>query len=83
MLREARRSRVLSRGGLVALVAGALGGTVSGLGGGIPGGLLGAAGGVIPALAQGLLDRRAAEPGFVRRHYLVFDRPASNQDPAA
>jgi hypothetical protein len=83
MLREARRSRVLSRGGLVALVADALGGTVSGLGGGIPGGLLGAAGGVIPALAQGLLDRRAAEPGFVRRHYLVFDRPASNQDPAA
>ena len=83
MLREARRSRVLSRGGLVALVAVALGGTVSGLGGGIPGGLLGAAGGVIPALAQGLLDRRAAELGFVRRHYLVFDRSASNQDSAA
>lgn len=76
VLREAHRSRVLGRGGLVALVMGALGGTVSGLGGGVSGGLLGAAGGVIPALGQGLLDRRAAEPEFVRRHYLVFDRPA-------
>jgi hypothetical protein len=75
MLRETRRSGILGRGGLVALVMGALGGTVSGLGGGMPSGLLGAAGGVIPALAQGLLDRRTAEPGFVRRHYLVFDRP--------
>jgi len=77
VLREADRSQVLGRGGLVALVMGAFGGTVSGLGGGVSGGLLGAAGGVIPALAQGLLDRRAAEPGFVRRHYLVFDRPAN------
>lgn len=75
MLRETRHSGILGRGGLVALVMGALGGTVSGLGGGMPSGLLGAAGGVIPALAQGLLDRRTAEPGFVRRHYLVFDRP--------
>jgi hypothetical protein len=73
---EARRSRILSRGGLVALVMGALGGTVSGLSGGVPGGLLGAADGLIPALAQGLLDRRAAEPESVRRRYLVFDRSA-------
>jgi hypothetical protein len=80
MLREARRSRILSHGGLVALVMGALGGTVSGLSGGVPGGLLGAAGGLIPALAQGLLDRRAAEPGFVRRHYLVFDRSVQDGD---
>lgn len=53
MLRETRHSGVLGRGGLVALIMGALGGTVSGLGGGVPSGLLGAAGGVIPALAQG------------------------------
>ena len=57
---------------------GALGGDpVSGPGQGLPGGLLGAAGGVIPALAQGLFDRRAAEPGFVRRHDVVIDRPAN------
>ena len=80
VLREVRGSKVLGRGGLVALIMGALGGTVSGLGGGVPGGLLGAAGGIIPALAQGLLDRRAAEPGFVRRHYLVFDRPANGAE---
>ena len=43
------------------------------------GGLLGAAGGIIPALAQGLLDRRAAKPGFVRLDYLVFDRPATEE----
>lgn len=43
VLREARTSKVLGRGGLVALIMGALGGTVSGLGGGVPGGLLGAA----------------------------------------
>lgn len=79
VLREVRRSHVLGRSGLVALVVGALGGTVSGLGGGVSGGLLGAAGGAIPALAQGVLNRRAAEPGFVRRHYLVFDRPASGE----
>lgn len=77
VLREARRSQVLGCGGLVALVMGAIGGNVSGLGGGVSGGLLGASGGVIPALAQGLLDRRASEPGFVRRHYLVFDRSVS------
>jgi hypothetical protein len=85
VLREVCRSQVLGRGGLVALVMGALGGTVSGLGGGVSGGLLGAAGGIIPALAQGVLNRRAAEPGFVRRHYLVFDRPANggaSPDPA-
>jgi hypothetical protein len=80
VLRDVRSSKVLGRGGLVALIMGALGGTVSGLGGGVPGGLLGAAGGIIPALAQGLLDRRAAEPGFVRRHYLVFDRPANGAE---
>ena len=80
VLREVRNSKVLGRGGLVALIMGALGGTVSGLGGGVSGGLLGTAGGIIPALAQGLLDRRAAEPGFVRRHYLVFDRPENEAE---
>jgi hypothetical protein len=80
MLREVRHSKLLGSGGLVALITGALGGTVSGLSGGVSGGLLGAAGGIIPALAQGLLDRRAAEPGFVRRHYLVFDRPTNEEN---
>lgn len=74
MLREAKTSRVLGKGGLTAFIAGALGGATGGLSGGTTSGLLGAAGGLIPALAQGLLDRRHATPDFVRRHYVVFDR---------
>jgi len=81
ILKEARNSRVLSRGNLIALIAGALGGAVAGLPAGLPGSLLGTAGGVVPALSHGLLDRHTATPDFVRRHYLVFDRTQPTQTP--
>jgi hypothetical protein len=68
MLKEARNSRVLSRGNLIALITGALGGAAAGLPAGLPGSLLGTAGGVIPALSHGLLRP-------VRRHARLRPSP--------
>lgn len=79
LMREARMSRVLGRGGLTAFVAGALGGAVGGSSGGLTATTLGAAGGLLPALAQGALDRRQATPDFLHRHYIVFDRPKQDE----
>lgn len=59
--------------GIVGFVAGALGGAVGGAACGMPGAVLGAAGGAIPWLASQAMP--SGPPGFLRRHYLVFERP--------
>lgn len=59
--------------GTVGFVAGALGGALGGAVAGASGALLGAAGGAIPWLASRALP--SGPPAFLRRHYLVFERP--------
>jgi hypothetical protein len=70
--REARRSRLLNTANPLVFVAGALGGAVSGIPGGAVGAAVGAVGGALAPLVQAVLNTRRV-PGFVDRHYLVFE----------
>lgn len=78
-LSEKRRSRAFGRVGWSAFVAGAIGGAISDVAEGAPAAAVGAAGGAAAALVQGVLDGGPAIPDFAGRHYLVFDRPVSEQ----
>jgi hypothetical protein len=75
LFRELDGSSSLSRRlrGAVGFVAGSLGGALGGIAGGTSGALLGAAGGAVPWLASQALP--SGPPAFLRRHYLVFERP--------
>ncbi len=74
LLTETRRSRVLSRGGLVSFVAGALGGAISGAAEGVTAVTLAGAGGLAGAIVQRVLGRVDQPSGALRRHFLVFER---------
>jgi len=75
LFRELGGSRSVTLGGVTSFVAGALGGAVGAATGGAAAVLLGAAGGLIPAVVQAVTDARRRPPGYIRRHYLVFDKP--------
>jgi hypothetical protein len=74
---EVERSRTLSSAAKASLgfVAGAIGGAVSNSTGGLPSIATGATGGVLALLLQSLLAAGDPVPGFISRHYIVFDRP--------
>jgi hypothetical protein len=74
LFREAGQSRVLGVSGTMALVTGALGGAIGGATGGTTGMLLGGVGGLLPPVIQAVAVARQRVPGFLRRHYLVFER---------
>jgi hypothetical protein len=78
LFRETDRSGSLSAGfrNIVAFVGGALGGGVGEAAAGVTGALIGATGGAISPLVSEALRQRT--PGFVRRHYLLFDRAKSS-----
>ncbi|MGH7928695.1 MAG: hypothetical protein ACREQV_12975, partial [Candidatus Binatia bacterium] len=59
---------------VMGFIAGIIGGTVAGSAGGPVGAVAGAVGGSVPALYNILSGKWNRPPGFVRRHYLVFER---------
>jgi hypothetical protein len=67
LLREAKRSRLLSGVNLTGFVAGALGGGIGALTGGAGAIALGAAGGLLPALVQAITGAGSRPPGYVER----------------
>lgn len=72
LLSESRRSSWFGeRGGMMTFIAGALGGAIGGTTSGAAGAALGALGGSLPGLL-GAAPRRA--PGYLERHYLLFER---------
>jgi hypothetical protein len=73
LFNEAERSKVLGGWRAMAFVAGALGGAVGGVTGGVAGMVLGTAGGLLPPVLQAITARHAV-PGFLRRHYVVFEK---------
>jgi uncharacterized membrane protein len=75
---EVERSRTLSSAARASLgfVAGAIAGATSNATGGSASIATGAAGGVLGAILQALIVAGDPVPGFVRRHYVVFDRRA-------
>jgi hypothetical protein len=74
LFQEAKRSQVLGASGSMAFVAGAVGGAVGGATGGAAGMLIGGLGGLLPPVIQAIADARRGVPGFLRRHYLVFEK---------
>jgi hypothetical protein len=74
---EVERSRSLSSAARASLgfVAGVIGGAVSNSTGGAASIATGATGGVVALILQALIAGGDAVPGFIRRHYIVFDRP--------
>jgi hypothetical protein len=81
LFQEAGRSRVLGVSGAIALVTGALGGAIGGATGGTTGMLLGGVGGLLPPAIQAVTVARQRVPGFLRRHYLVFEKKAETDHP--
>jgi hypothetical protein len=77
LFREAKRSRLLSGVNLTGFVAGALGGGIGALTGGAGAIALGAGGGLLPAVVAAVIGGRSRPPGYVERHYLVFERNRS------
>jgi hypothetical protein len=75
LFRELGKSASLSGRlrGATGFVAGALGGALGGAAGGTSGAVLAAAGSAIPWVASQSLP--SGPPAFLRRHYLVFERP--------
>ena len=75
---EVERSRTLSSAAKASLgfVAGAIGGAVSNATGGVPSIATGATGGVLALILQALIAAGDPVPGFIRRHYILFDRPS-------
>lgn len=73
---EVERSRTLSPAARASLefVAGAIGGAVASSTGGEASIVTGAAGGVLALILQALIAAGDPVPGFLRRHYIVFDR---------
>lgn len=76
ILREVRSSRTVSSVAQTSLgfVAGAIAGAVSNATGGAGSIAMGTAGGVLAAVLQAMLAEGDQAPGFLRRHYVVFDR---------
>lgn len=70
------------RRGLITFTAGVFGGAVGGATGGTEGIVAGAAGGGLGGLLSSLGERWTMTPGFVRRHYVVFEPRRSVQDRA-
>lgn len=75
---EVDRSRTLSSAAKASLgfVAGALSGAVSNATGGGTSIATGATGGVLGVILQALIASGSRPPDFIRRHYIVFDRPS-------
>ena len=73
---EVERSRTLSSRVRASLLfaAGALGGAVGNSTGGTFASVVGASGGVLGAICELLVQRGDPVPGYLRRHYVVFDR---------
>lgn len=73
---EVERSKVLSARARASLLfaAGALGGAVGNSTGGVVASAVGASGGVLAAVCELLIARGDPLPGYLRRHYVVFDR---------
>lgn len=70
------------RQGVITLTAGIFGGAVGGATGGTEGIVAGAAGGGLTGLLSTLGERWTKTPGFVRRHYVVFEPRGRAQDQA-
>jgi len=84
LLREASTSHSMNRRlrGMIGFTVGTIGGALGGAQGGIAGMLLGAAGAGVPWLVQQAIDR-SVTPGFLHRHYVLFNRQeSSNMKPA-
>lgn len=73
---EVERSKVLSTRARASLLfaAGALGGAVGNSTGGVVASAVGAGGGVLAAVCDLFIARGDPLPGYLRRHYVVFDR---------
>jgi hypothetical protein len=76
LFQEVERSRTLSAHARSALgfVSGAIGGAVGNATSGSAGAAVGAAGGVLAFVLERILAAGDPLPGFLRRHYVVFDR---------
>jgi len=61
-------------GRLFAFAAGALGGAVGNSSGGVAAATIGAVGGVLGAILDALISAGDPLPGYLRRHYVVFER---------
>ncbi len=74
--REARNSSLFTLTNALSFVAGSLGGTVAGAPGGLTGAAFGATGGALGPLVQLVLNAKRV-PGYLDRHYLVFERQSN------